>query len=271
MSATERFAALVQGPEDGLGLDVACLLIAAHRSPSAHPDHPSADPLAATVLDTGMARLDELAAGCGGRGLDDVLDHLFGAHGFTGNRGNYEDPANSMLDLVLDRRTGIPITLSIVLIEVARRVGLRLDGVGMPGHFLVGTGDGRYVDSFEGGRVLDVDACRDRFRAIAGAGAQWSPSLLDPVGPRAIVGRVLANLRRIYAESQDLNALSWVLQLRVAIPGISPRERAERASVLSALGQYGEAANELDRLSGMDAEAREALRSQAARLRARLN
>jgi regulator of sirC expression with transglutaminase-like and TPR domain len=281
VSATEQFAALVRGPEDAMPLDTACLLIAAHARPAADPGQ---------VIASGHDHLDALAAGCPGSTLDDVRAHLFGAVGFTGNRRRYDDPRNSFLDEVLERRLGIPITLAVVVIEVGRRLGLDLQGVGMPGHFLVEVEDGRYLDAFDGGRLLDVDGCRRRFNELAGPGAPWSTDLLAPVGPRDVVSRVLANLRALFAQSQDIRRLDWVLELRLAIPGVPERERAERASVLAALGRYDEAADQLEHLadaeasgasvpgrhpsSGPDAgdeELASELRARAARLRARLN
>jgi regulator of sirC expression with transglutaminase-like and TPR domain len=271
MPATDDFLALVAQPEDRIALDVGCLLIAAH----AH----RADAHRASVAE-GRARLDELAAGCPGGDLGAVLGHLFGTLGFEGNRAQYDDPRNSLLDEVMDRRTGIPITLSVVVIEVGRRLGLDLAPVGMPGHFLVGAGDGRYVDAFERGHVLDVDGCRRRFAELAGPAAPWSTELLAPVGPRAVLSRVLANLRRVFADAGDLHSLEWVLALRAGIPGVPVSERAERASVLAALGRYDAAASELDRLaaasraggsSGEHQAVADDLEARAARLRARLN
>jgi len=272
------------GPEDAVRLDTACLLIAAHaRTPTE----------ATGVVSRGIEELDGLAESCPGPRLDDLRRHLFDSLGFTGDRRHYDDPRNSYLDEVLARRTGIPITLSVVTMEVGRRLGLGLTGVGMPGHFLVGVGDGRYLDAFDGGRLLDAAGCRHRFSELAGVDAPWSPELLRPTGPFAIVARVLANLRQLFATTQDLRGLDWVLRLRLGIPGVPNRERVERASVLAALGRYDEAAGELERLaraeetdataaprgasrhpSGGVASADDtaaALRSQAARLRARLN
>ncbi|HEY2428343.1 MAG TPA: transglutaminase-like domain-containing protein [Acidimicrobiales bacterium] len=276
MYGTDRFTELVQGAEEDITLDAACLLIAARTRSAADPD---------AVVAAGRAELDDLAGGCAGATLDDVRAHLFGTLGFTGNRLHYEDPRNSFLDDVLARRTGIPITLAVVVIEVGRRLGLRLDPVGMPGHFLVGAGQGWYLDAFEGGRLLDEEGCRNRFHELAGPGAPWSRDLLDPVGPRAVVSRVLANLRAVYARSQNIQRLDGVLELRQAIPGAGDEERAERASVLAALGRYDEAARQLELLADAaaaqgrhpsggpapDDGAAAALRSRAARLRARLN
>jgi hypothetical protein len=281
VSATEQFAALVRGPEDALALDTACLLIAAHARPGADP---------AKVVAAGHEHLDALATGCAGPTLDDVRGHLFDTVGFAGNRRRYDDPRNSFLDEVLARRLGIPITLAVVVIEVGRRLGLELQGVGMPGHFLVEVDDGVYLDAFDRGRLLDIEGCRRRFTELAGPGAPWSTALLAPVGPRDVVARVLANLRSLFAQSQDIQRLDWVLELRLAIPGVPERERAERASVLAALGRYDEAAGQLERLADAEAlgtsaperhpsagppvgdeELASELRARAARLRARLN
>ena len=239
VSVTAQFHALVAGGS-AAPLDVGCLLIAAH----AHDGSDSSD-----VLAGGLAVLDDLAGSCPGASVDDLRRHLFAEAGFRGNRRHYDDPRNSYLDHVLATRTGIPITLSVVMIEVGRRLGLTLEGVGMPGHFLVGVGDGWYVDAFDGGRVLDVAGCRERFLELAGPGAPWSDELLAPVPSQAVLARVLANLRRLFAAGQDLRNLDWVLELRLGIPGVPSRERAERASVLAALGRYDEAASQLEALA----------------------
>ncbi len=292
VSPTDEFRALVARPPEGIPLDVGCLLIAAHA-------HPAAE--APGVVPAGLAALDAIAQRCPGPDLDDVRGHLFGTLGFAGNRRRYDDPRNSFLDVVLQRRLGIPITLAVVVIEVGRRVGLSLAGVGMPGHFLVAAGEDRYLDAFDGGRVLDGQGCRERFVELAGPGAPWSPELLERSDPRVVLARVLANLRQLFAQSQDLRGLDWVLELRLGIPGVPAAERADRASVLSALGRYDEAARELERLAeteeaGSDGlagegvgarlaagaqgrpsdghaegEAAAGLRARAAQLRARLN
>ena len=265
--STDEFRILVARAEADVDLDAACLLIGARA-------RPDLDPL--EVVAAGRAELDRLAAGCADATVDALRARLFDGSGFTGNRTRYHDPANSYLDVVLARRTGIPITLAVVVMEVGRRVGLHLHGVGMPGHFLVGADDGDgvrlYVDAFDRGRVLDEQECRRRYTELAGPGAPWSSRMLAPVGARAILGRVLANLRVIFEGSQHLAGLDWVMELRLAIPGTPPAERAGRASVLAALGRYDEAATELEALAAAaGGELAADLRSRAARLRARLN
>ena len=266
MDLSAQFLALVDGPEEQIPLDLATLLLSAHATPS---------------LDVAarMRELDALAEGCADPSVDGLLEHLFVELGFTGNREDYDDPRNSLLDHVLDRRLGIPITLSVLTLEVGRRLGLSLHGVGMPGHFLVGDRGGRFVDPFEGGRQLDAAGCRDQFHQVLGVEAPWNDRYLAPVGKRAILVRMLTNLRQLYAADGNLLSLGWVLRLRAGVPGADPAEQLELVEVMSALGRYDEAARLLDQLAGAGAVrtanagelAPDDLRGRALRLRARLN
>jgi regulator of sirC expression with transglutaminase-like and TPR domain len=260
-AATARFEALVTAPGGSLPLDEAALLIAAH----AYPD---------LEIDAWIARLDRLADGAPSGGLLPLAGHLFGPGGFAGNDTDYYDPRNSYLNDVLDRRLGIPITLSIVAIEIGRRVGVPLVGIGMPGHFLVRDADDAavYLDPFTGS-VLDVEGCAALFRVRNGPDATFHTSFLEPVPAAAIVSRVLANLKGIYRAKRDRERLEWVLRLRIAMPSTSSDERRELASVLAADGRFGEAAKELEFAADLVGETDRAaeLRAAAVRLRARLN
>ena len=187
MNVVDRFAQLVTGRDESVPLDEASLLVAAAVEPG---------------IDIGreMRRLDELAGRVPAASVPDVVHQLFRVEGFDGDHHNYYDPANSLLPRVLDRRVGIPITLSIVAIEVGRRAGVDLAGVGLPGHFLLGDPNDRetFVDPFSGGIVLDRAACRRLFHHLHGDEASWTESYLDAVGTRAILARMLANLRQIF-------------------------------------------------------------------------
>src|SRR5205823_6434970 len=125
--------------------------------------------------------------------------------GFAGNRDDYYDVENSYLDRVLARRTGIPITLSIVFMEVARRVGLPMQGIGLPGHFVVGywpMGQGRIpriiVDPFNNGQLLSVEDCATRVHAAYGEDVRFTSEWLKPMTNRQMLARVLHNLKQIY-------------------------------------------------------------------------
>jgi len=250
---TTRFAALLERGEDALPLDEAVLLIAAH----ALPDLEIGDEL---------ARLDDLAAGVRPSTVDDLRTHLVDQLGFGGDEATYHDPRNSLLPEVLDRRLGIPLTLAIVAMEVGRRCGVPLLGVGMPGHFLVRPADDpdRFLDLFHGGAVLDRGGCQDIFARLH-PDTTWDESFLEPVGSRAIVTRMLGNLAGAYRRSGDRRALCWVLELRLLLPGVTERDRREAAVVLGAAGRYDDAATALE-ATGQPRDQRA-----AARLRARLN
>jgi regulator of sirC expression with transglutaminase-like and TPR domain len=263
VDATDRFARLVRAPKHELDaqLDVGALLIAAHARPGLD-------------LDAYRRRLDDLAAACAEPVLAEVANQLFGVEGFHGNEADYYDPRNSYLDQVLDRRVGIPITLSVVLIEVARRVGIALEGVSMPGHFLVRLPGEPPVllDPFEGGRLLSEHECEQRFRAVQGPAVPFDPGYLEPVGTIAILARMLNNLRNIHLQRQDSVSLEWVLRLRSLLPGATLDERTERAGVLAALARFDEAATLLEDLASEAPDERAAsMTSKARRLRARLN
>jgi regulator of sirC expression with transglutaminase-like and TPR domain len=259
-TATARFAELVAAPAGVLGthLDEAVLLIAAHAR----------DDLDVAAY---LARLDALAAAVPEASTDAVAVHLFGAEAFRGNVEEYYDPRNSYLDQVIDRRLGIPITLAVVMIEVGRRVGVDIEGVGMPGHFLVRDG-ATLRDPFEGARPLTVEECESRFQAVHGADAPFHPSFLEPADATAIVARILANLRQVHLSRRDSSSLEWVLWLRAMLPTATIEERAERAGVLAALGRFDEAADVLDALAPHAGDDRERqLLGKARQLRARLN
>ena len=255
MDPTVRFAELVQRPDTEIPLDEAMFAIAAH-------DHD-------VDLAAQLARVDMLAAGAPAE-PDALARYLFVDEDYSGNDVDYTDPRNSYLDAVLDRRLGIPITLSILMIEVGRRRGAVLTGIGMPGHFLVGGGPGVYYDPFHRGARLDRAGVRGLFAAQRGDSA-FNESFLDPVGPRAVLARVLANLLHSFVDREPGSAV-WAARLRLRIPGLSPAERRDIAALLGSLGHFAEAATELESLVGvLDAGGAERAAREAAALRARAN
>jgi regulator of sirC expression with transglutaminase-like and TPR domain len=258
VDATEHFTELVRRAPDDVPLDESALLIAAH----AHPALDVAGPL---------AELDRLATGVRDDTADDVAATLFRDESFAGNTVDYGDPRNSYLDDVLARRLGIPITLSVVMIEVARRCGVRIYGVGMPGHFLVqpaGEPD-VWFDPFHEGRRLDEAGCRELYEQIHDD-PPFTPAMLRAVDTRTILSRMLANLQRSFMR-RDPASLGWAVRLRLRIPGLIPGERRQLAALLGGVGHFLEAADELDavaaELTGEDATTVErdavALRSRA--------
>lgn len=248
------------GPEATMPLDEAALLVAA----AVRPD-----------LDVAaeQGRLDELAAAVWAPTLDAVRKCLFVELGFAGDAEDYYDPRNSCLDQVVERRLGIPITLSVLLLEVSRRVGVPLAGVSMPGHFLLRDelDPDVFVDPFAGGAVLDAAGCEARFRDLHGPGAAFDPAFLRPVGARAIVARMLANLDPIATARGDRQLLERVVRLRTLVPGAPVPLHRRLAEVLASSCRFGEAADVLDRVAAAGAADASDDALAARRLRARLN
>ena len=231
MDVVERFRGLLCRAPDDIPLDEAALLIAARaREPSP------------VDVDVALARLDDLASRCDTATFDGVRAHLFEREGFRGNVSRYEDPDNSFLDRVLDRRVGIPITLSVVMIEVGRRVDVPIVGIGMPAHFIVRAADrDLYCDPFGGGRLLDADGCAALFATVTRGALAFDASALAPVTTPQLLSRMLANLEHGPFAADPLR-LSALLDLHVAIPGLPLPDRAAIAKRLATVGRYGEAA-----------------------------
>src|SRR5438552_14797950 len=160
-----------------------------------HPELPIEPSLAA--LDGLAARSGVSKAGGGRPALDRLREFLFGEEGFRGNADDYYDPRNSCLNDVLDRRLGIPITLSVLVMEVGRRVGLEIQGIGLPGHFCVGArvGDELLVlDPFGGGRRLGRDEAEAIVSRVVGRPVELTDTHFVPATKAQIVVRMLRNL-----------------------------------------------------------------------------
>jgi regulator of sirC expression with transglutaminase-like and TPR domain len=212
-AAIAAFASLV-GPADAdLPLDRAALTLSAVLRPGLDVDQ---------ALDS----LDRLAAACPADDRDSVVADLFGTNKFTGDRSTYTDWRNSCLDHVVETGRGIPITLSVLLIEVARRRGIELVGIAMPAHFLVGDPSDPewFVDPFGGGRELDRAGCEALLHDITRGQLPWRPSHLDPTASRLIVARMLNNLRAGFAQRGDRVRLALVTRMRMAVPELGDDE-----------------------------------------------
>jgi regulator of sirC expression with transglutaminase-like and TPR domain len=216
MEPSAQFAALVASERAQPPLDLAMALIAACASPGVE-------------VGAQLARLDGLAATCPSATFDGVVRHLFGPGRLRGAHTDYGDPRSSLLDQVLTRRLGIPIALCAIAIEVGRRLDVAVDGIGMPGHFLIGdpAAPGRFCDPFHDGRLLDPPACRALHRHVVGERAVWDESFLDAVDHRSILVRMLTNLKVSYRRRGDVGALRWVMTLRAAFPELAGVERRE--------------------------------------------
>ena len=238
------FARLVSRPETAIDLAEAALLIAKEEYPTLEVGRylSSLDAMAAEIRDRVGCAEDphRLISGLG--------DYLFREQGFRGNADDYYDPRNSFLNDVLDRRTGIPITLSTLYMEVGRRLGVRLHGVGMPGHFLVkyvGPDEEIVIDPFNGGAIVSSADCQRILDRTYKGKLAFEPRFLAALGTRQILVRMLNNLKAIYFNTQAYaKALSVVERLLILEPE-APTGIRDRGLLLSQLKRYPEAMAEL--------------------------
>lgn len=178
--------------------------------------------------------------------------YLFDDEHFVGNRDRYEDPRNSFLNEVLDRRTGIPITLSLVYLEVAWRAGLPIHGVNFPGHFLVSVPEGSdrgndrlIVDPFHTGALLSDYDCRLMLQKHAGSEVAFGESLLAPATRQQIIVRLLLNLKRIYVHMRSFPQARDVTELLVAITPSAISELRDRGLLAYHLNDFTSALRDL--------------------------
>ncbi|MDP6580488.1 MAG: transglutaminase-like domain-containing protein [Vicinamibacterales bacterium] len=219
-----------------------------------------------------LARLEEMADTAAGRlavsdqsaaphgPIDTLNTYLFEDQGFAGNTSDYDDPRNSFLNQVLDRRTGIPITLALVYIEVARRVGIRVDGVNFPGHFLlrfpVGPDDlheldarsdsAVFVDPFNQGMVLSETDCRTLLEKHAGDKVSFEPRLLRPATKQQILVRMLVNLKQIYVRMRSFPQGRAITELLLAINPSALSELRDRGLLAYHLNDHAAALRDLE-------------------------
>ena len=206
-----------------------------------------------------LARLDRLAADvkrdltADPDALDIIArmnDVLFDQERFRGNREQYYDPDNSFLNRVLDRKTGIPITLCLIYIEVAGRLGLDVRGIGLPGHFIAALyhpGGIIYIYPFNRGEILSKEDCLEIVRTYSDETAQPDPGWLQPIGRKALLARMLRNLKLIYARQENdvmlFKMVHWILKLQPD----SPLELSERALLYEEMGNPARAAIDWER------------------------
>jgi regulator of sirC expression with transglutaminase-like and TPR domain len=233
------FDLLMELDADHIRLDCAALHLARDRFP--HVDIPQALAQLDALADEVLARRPGLAANLRYDALKAVL---VDGHKFTGDEEAYYKPENCYLHRVLAGRRGLPITLSIIWIEVARRLKWPVAGVALPGHFIVRIDDPErfiLVDPFYGGRTLALKDCRELVRQQFGKKVRFSRTLLEPVGVREILARLLRNLRNMYLSAGALEHVLPVLQRMAAVEPGEGRHLQELAAVFCRLGDVRQA------------------------------
>jgi len=254
----EEFRRAVACPDQKIELARAVLTIAAGEYPN-------------LLIAEYLSRIDLLAAEVAERigqernvyrsiaGLNHVL---FQRHGYRGNRSEYFDPKNSFLNEVMERKRGIPITLSVLYMEVAQRIGLPLLGVGFPGHFLVKYIDDEQeivIDPFNGGEVLSTDSLETLLRQLFGGNIVLHADLLEPVTKKQVIRRMLYNLKAIYLRRNDfLKALSIIERLLILEPG-SADDLRDRGAVFLKLECFSQALADFETYLRMAPDAEDAV------------
>ncbi|MGW1023128.1 SirB1 family protein [Streptomyces sp. NPDC002577] len=266
-----RFAEEVRAERPDLSL--LCLLVAAEADPT----------LDEAGMDAVQIELDRLAGQLpfrpgGPRSWATALAELLGGRcGFHGTPGDYQRLESSLLHEVLRRRRGLPILLSVVWMEVARRAGAPVYGVALPGHFVVGFGPPEeqvLADPFDGGRVLTgPDA---ELLVVGATGAPLDPSMLTPADPREVILRILNNIRAwATARPERSDVTLWAVELSLLLPSHPARLRHEHAQLLVRRGDFLTGAEELDAyadvVAAVDEPAADRIRGQARAARAMLN
>lgn len=181
--------------------------------------------------------------------LAHLHEYLFDELGLSGNQDDYYNPLNSYLPAVLETKRGLPITLSLVYKLVAERVGLRVHGIGLPGHFVVSVqadGAPMLVDPFNGGRELSVDEAHDKVREIHGPDAPWSDEWLRPVSNRHWLTRMLQNLLNVFGARSQYNDVAAVLEMEMLLWPEQNQLQRDLGLVLARCGMTGPASKWLD-------------------------
>jgi regulator of sirC expression with transglutaminase-like and TPR domain len=248
-------AADLEGAMDAPGDDLAPAALAIARV-----EYPALEP--AGYLDAIDRMGDDAAArvtraGVKGQDAINVLnEYLYDEQRFTGNRQHYDDPRNSFLNEVLNRRTGIPISLAVVYLEVARRAGVQVTGVNFPGHFLLRAtdaaarlhygGDFLIVDPFHGGAVLSEVDCREMLRQHVGDEAAFDTDLLEPATRHQIIVRMLVNLKRLYVRMRSFPQARFVADLLLTVNPSAISELRDRGLLAYHLQDFGAALRDLE-------------------------
>lgn len=250
------FEALVAGEDATIDLTLAALLIACSAYPDLDIAHYMAqlDSLAQRVREIlGLTESHPLAQQPAETDLLNVITAmnqvLFDQEGFHGNVADYYNPSNSFLNDVLERHTGIPIALSLLYMEVGKRVGVQIDGIGLPLHFVVACRlpQGKiYIDPFEGGQVFSEEACHERMRRMLGGRGKIQPQWFEPVSHRQLLVRMLNNLKHIYLRrTEDYEQALAMSDHLVLLTPHAPLERRARGVIHLHLKHYNRALQDL--------------------------
>ena len=229
---------MVEKPEEDIQLDRAALYLAGEEYPEIDvPSH-------LAQLDAFASQISLRLNGPGHQTAPadlarTIAAYLFDEAGFQGNHGDYYNPDNSFLNRVLETRKGIPITLSLIFLEVARRLGLRCSGVGLPGHFIVGLDDSEdYLDPFNAGTILSMGDCRNLVHKMSGGHLEWTDNFLAPYSKHDLLFRILNNLKSVHMQNEQWAKAVGVIQRLALISPSLPSLYQEQAWCQAQQQQY---------------------------------
>ncbi len=237
-----EFRSAVQRPAAEIDLARAALLYARDAYPDLDPVlylH-QMDEWAADIQADIAASIDPIAT---------LNRFLFGDLRFDGNRSFYGDPRNSYLNQVIERRLGLPITLSVLYIEGARRLGLRVEGIGLPGHFIVRyleQGGARFIDPFHQGRRLSGEDCRNLVIDLSDGRVEFQLAMLEPVDAPFILTRMLTNLKNAYVQEQQFDQALPVVERLLDVAPDEPAHLRDLGLLHYELKHYGPALQALN-------------------------
>ncbi|BAZ28497.1 hypothetical protein NIES4074_09300 [Cylindrospermum sp. NIES-4074] len=257
-SARQYFYQEIQQPDEHIDLAKAALYIAQEEYPDIDPEE------YLNALDTMADELQERLPDSRYplRIIQSINQYLYEDLEFDGNRTDYYDPRNSFLNDVIERRQGIPITLALVYLEVARRIDFPMVGVGMPGHFLIRPDIPEieiFVDAFNKGEVIFAQDCQERLSQIYQQPVTLQPEFLAVVSHRQFLARMLTNLKYIYLKQQDLErTLAAVERILLLFPGVT-LELRDRGLLYYQLRRYPQAIEDLQSYLAKVPDAEDAL------------
>lgn len=271
--ARRQFELVARQPDAAIDLAQAALLVACEEEPYFEPSR-----YRARLYELGLEareRVERLERQ-GGEPVLALNDYLFTELGLGGNQENYYDARNSLLHHVIERRRGIPITLSIIYMEVGRRAGLWTEGVGLPGHFIVRVREraeslaGTLVDPFHG-QIVDREDCQQRLDQVYGGQLRLNEAHLRPATSREILVRLLRNLKAIYVQAALYQQAASIVERILLLSPQSTEERRDRGMLLSQVGRYTEAIGDVQSYlrQAPDAPDAEAVREQLKKMQGR--
>lgn len=245
LQARQRFFAEIQQPEEQIDLAKAALYIAQEEYPELEVEEylNALDTMASEVLERLTQARYPLKV------IQTLNHYLYEDLGFKGNHNNYYDPKNSYFNEVINRRMGIPITLSLVYLELCKRIDFSMVGIGMPGHFLIRPefeDAGIYVDAFNQGEILFYEDCAARLTQIYQQPIQMQPEFLAAVTPRRFLGRMLMNLKVIYLNQGNIEQALGVIERMLLLFPDSLNEKRDRGILYYNLARWREARQDLE-------------------------